>query len=60
LREKSEVALDGRDTFGRFERVLAGYPKERSRRFNFKLAAMSGWIRERLRELDIEPVQKEG
>ncbi|MEW6447855.1 MAG: hypothetical protein AB1426_07175 [Bacillota bacterium] len=59
MREKSEVALDGRDAFGRFKRVRAGYPKERSRRFDFRLAAMSEWIREWLNGLDIEPVQKE-
>jgi hypothetical protein len=59
LREKSEVALDGRDTFGRFKRVLADYPQERDCWFDYKLAAMSGWIREWLNDLDIEPVQKE-
>ncbi|MEW6574269.1 MAG: UPF0158 family protein [Bacillota bacterium] len=59
LQEKLEIALDGRGAFGCFKRVLAGYPQERDRWFDYKSAAMSEWIRERLNDLDIEPVQKE-
>lgn len=59
LQEKLEIALDGRGAFGRFKRVLADYPQERDRWFDYKLAAMSEWIREWLNDLDIEPGQKE-
>ncbi|RJX17310.1 MAG: hypothetical protein C4570_08330 [Ammonifex sp.] len=58
LREKLEIALNGRGAFGRFKRVLGDYPEERERWFDWKLAKMSDWIREWLNELGIEPVQK--
>lgn len=58
LREKLDIALDGRGAFGRFKRVLENYPEERERWFDTKLAALSEIIREWLNELDIEPVQK--
>jgi len=36
LREMLEVALDGRGAFRRFKNVLARYPKERQRWFEFR------------------------
>jgi len=36
LRELLEVALDGRGAFQRFKKVLARYPKERERWFQFR------------------------
>jgi hypothetical protein len=36
LRELLEVALDGRGAFRRFKNVLASYPKERERWFEFR------------------------
>jgi len=58
LREKLDIALDGKGAFGRFKRVLADYPQERERWFAYKLAAMSEWIREWLNDLEIEPLPK--
>ncbi|MCL6558809.1 MAG: UPF0158 family protein [Firmicutes bacterium] len=52
------VALDGKGAFGRFKRVLAEYPAERQRWYQMKQAAMTGWIKEWLNELGIEPVER--
>jgi len=42
----------------RFKRVLADYPEEHERWFEWKMAAFTRWIREWLNGLGIEPVQR--
>lgn len=50
LRELLEVALDGRGAFRRFKNVLASYPEERERWFEFRdqdlQRQIAGWLEE--------------
>lgn len=59
LREKLDIALDGKGAFGRFKRVLDGYDEERERWFRFKDEIMKEVVREWLAELDIEATEKD-
>ena len=58
LRDRLDIALDGKGAFGRFRGVLERYPEERKRWFAFKETAMAERVREWLGELGIEPVEK--
>ena len=53
-----ELALDGNGAFGRFKRVLDGYPREAERWYAMKQAWFDEQIREWLREFEIEPMRK--
>jgi hypothetical protein len=55
LREKLELALDGRGAFRRFKNVLAGYPSERERWFAFHHERLQEAMEEWLADNDIEP-----
>jgi hypothetical protein len=55
LRERLEVALDGRGAFRRFKNVLLDFPAERERWFAFRDARLHVAAREWLEEHDIEP-----
>lgn len=55
LREKLEVALDGRGAFRRFKNVLADYPGERERWLAFRDERLWKAMGEWLADHDIEP-----
>lgn len=55
LREKLEVALDGRGAFRRFKNVLSDYSAERERWFAFHNMRLREAIEEWLADNDIEP-----
>jgi hypothetical protein len=55
LREKLEVALDGRGAFRRFKNVLADYPAERDRWFAFHDARVREAIEEWLENTTLSP-----
>ncbi len=55
LRDRLEIALDGRGAFRRFKDVLAEYPTERERWFRFHDERVRKAMREWLEEHDIEP-----
>jgi Uncharacterised protein family (UPF0158) len=55
LRNRLEVALDGRGAFRRFKDVLLDFPTERERWFAFRDERLHAAARERLAEHDIEP-----
>lgn len=55
LRDRLEVALDGRGAFRRFKDVLAQHPAERERWFGFRDARVRVVMREWLEDHDIEP-----
>jgi hypothetical protein len=55
LRERLEIALDGRGAFRRFKDVLAQYPAERERWFGFRDERLHAAAREWLEEHEIEP-----
>lgn len=55
LREKLEIALDGKGAFGRFKRVLEDYPDERTRWFALKDKLMREEVIDWLHSLDIDP-----
>jgi hypothetical protein len=55
LREKLDVALDGRGAFRRFKDVLADYPAERERWFAFHDTRLRQAMEEWLADHDIEP-----
>ena len=59
LGEKLSIALDGRGAFGRFKRVLAGYPAERERWYKMKDAFLAEQVREWLADWDVEASPKE-
>lgn len=58
LRELLAVALDGRGAFRRFKDVLAGYPEERERWFEFRDAAqdedIEDWLHDVFEDWDDE------
>ena len=58
LREKLEVALDGRGAFRRFKNVLADYSAERERWFAFRDDCLRLAMDEWLSENDIEPANR--
>jgi hypothetical protein len=55
LRDRLEVALDGRGAFRRFKDMLAQYPAERERWFGFRDERVREAMRDWLAEHDIEP-----
>lgn len=55
LRDRLEVALDGRGAFKRFKNVLLDFPEERERWFAFRDERLHAAAREWLRELGITP-----
>jgi hypothetical protein len=55
LRDKLEVALDGRGAFRRFKNVLASYAAERESWFAFRDVRLRETVREWLAERGIEP-----
>jgi len=55
LRDRLEVALDGRGAFRWFKDVLAEYPAERERWFRFHDERVRKAMREWLEDHDIEP-----
>lgn len=55
LRDRLEVAMDGRGAFRRFKSVLLDHPAERERWFAFRDARLRAAARELLNEHDIEP-----
>jgi hypothetical protein len=57
LREKLEIALDGKGAFRRFKNVISDYPEEEKRWFAFKDKRMREEVIEWLNDLGIEPEQ---
>jgi hypothetical protein len=55
LRDRLEVALDGRGAFRRFKNVLLGAPEERERWFALRDARLRAAARDWLAEQGIEP-----
>lgn len=55
LREKLNIALDGKGAFRRFKNVLSDYPDEEKRWFAFKDKRMREEVIEWLNDLGIEP-----
>ena len=55
LRDRLEVALDGRGAFRRFKNVLLDFPAERERWFAFRAERLHFAASEWLGELGIEP-----
>jgi hypothetical protein len=56
LRDRMEVALEGRGAFRRFKNVLLDFPVERERWFAFRDERLHAAAREWLRDLGIEPM----
>jgi hypothetical protein len=56
LREKLEIALDGKGAFSRFKNVISDYPEEEKKWFMFKDKRMREDVMEWLHELGIEPI----
>jgi FPC/CPF motif-containing protein YcgG len=57
LKEKLEIALDGKGAFRRFKNVIIDYPEEEKRWFAFKDKRMRDEVIEWLNDLGIEPEQ---
>ncbi len=57
LKEKLEIALDGKGAFGRFKNVLSGYPDEEKRWYAFKDGRMQEDVIDWLNSIGIEPVE---
>ncbi len=55
LRDRLEVALDGRGAFRRFKNALLDYPPERERWFAFRDKRLRAAAREWLAEQEVEP-----
>jgi hypothetical protein len=58
LQEKLWIAIDGPGAFGRFRRVLSGYPEEQERWFKFKDERVREHVEFWLRSEGIEIQQK--
>ena len=56
LKEKLNIALDGKGAFRRFKNVLSDYPEEQERWFAFKDERMRQEVIDWLNSLDIEPI----
>ncbi len=56
LREKLEIALDGKGAFRRFKNVISDYPDEEKRWFAFKDKRMREEVIEWLNDLGIETI----
>jgi Uncharacterised protein family (UPF0158) len=57
LKEKLEIALDGKGAFRRFKNVISDYPDEEKRWFAFKDKRMREEVIEWLNDLGIEPTE---
>lgn len=57
LREKLNIALDGKGAFRRFKNVISDYPEEEKRWFAFKDKRMRDEVIEWLNNLGIEPME---
>ena len=57
LKEKLEIALDGKGAFRRFKNVISDYPDEEMRWFAFKDKRMHEEVIEWLNDLGIEPTE---
>jgi len=57
LREKLEIALDGKGAFSRFKKVISDYPDEEKRWFTFKDKRMREEVIEWLNDLGIETTE---
>jgi len=57
LREKLEIALDGKGAFSRFKKVISDYPDEEKRWFAFKDKRMREEVIEWLNDLGIETIE---
>ena len=60
LREKLEIALDGKGAFSRFKKVISDYPEEEKRWFAFKDKKLREEVVEWLNDLGIEPIEDSG
>ncbi len=58
LREKLDIALDGKGAFRRFKNVLQDHPDEKKRWFAFKDERMRQDVRDWLYSIGIEPVEE--
>lgn len=58
LREKLDIALDGKGAFRRFKNVLSGYPEEEKRWFAFKDERLKEEVIEWLNSLGIMPLEE--
>jgi hypothetical protein len=58
LREKLDIALDGKGAFRRFKNVLKNHPDEEKRWFAFKDERMRQDVRDWLHSIGIEPVEE--
>ncbi len=56
LREKLDIALDGKGAFRRFKNVIADYPDYREKWFKFRDEKMNKKVIEWLNSIGIEPV----
>jgi hypothetical protein len=56
LKEKLNIALDGKGAFRRFKNVLSDYPEEQERWFAFKDERMRQEVIDWLNSIDIEPI----
>jgi len=56
LREKLDIALDGKGAFRRFKNVIADYPDYREKWFKFRDEKMNKKVVEWLNSIGIEPV----
>lgn len=57
LKEKLDIALDGKGAFRRFKNVISDYPAEEERWFAFKDKRMREEVIEWLNDLGIEPTE---
>jgi len=55
LREKLDIALDGKGAFRRFKNVISDYPEEEKRWFAFKSGRLRQEVIEWLNSIGIEP-----
>jgi hypothetical protein len=58
LREKLDIALDGKGAFRRFKNVLSGYPEEEMKWFAFKDGRLKQEVIEWLNSLGIIPLEE--
>jgi hypothetical protein len=57
LREKLDIALDGKGAFSKFKKVISDYPDEEKRWFAFKGKRLREEVVEWLNDLGIEPIE---
>lgn len=57
LKEKLDIALDGKGAFRRFKNVIGDYPEEEKRWYSFKDEKMKEEVIDWLNSIGIEPVK---